>query len=182
MFMPTSLKYPCLLFLVCMLNPTSAQEPRKQVSYDFRASEQYRALDASARLQLEQVVKDLSQLERALDSFMKDHAGAPPQKLEELVPDYIDALPHDPFAASEQQLPEYLQRHQRSLDGRGYLYLQKPNGVSIQSYDPLTFAPSPGAWQIQSIGILNFPLRYRKSNPGLIRTRGYWGRIQLDVF
>ena len=34
----------------------------------------------------------------------------------------------------------------------------------------------------ESIGLRTFPLRYKNSNPGLIRSRGYWGRMMLDVF
>jgi hypothetical protein len=68
------------------------------------------------------------------------------------------------------------------LQGGTYLFLQKPGGTSIKSYVPLTFEPSPGAWQNQSIGLRTFPLRYKNSNPGLIRSRGYWGRMMLDVF
>ena len=103
-----------------------------------------------SRSRLETVVEDLAQLERALDSFMKDHEGAPPEKLEELVPKYIDRLPEDPFSNPEEKIPDYLNRHQCSLGGRGYLYLQKPNGTSIKSYDSLTFEPSQGSWQIQA--------------------------------
>ncbi len=128
----------------------AAQELRKPATCDFRDSDQYRALDEMSRSRLETVVEDLAQLERALDSFMKDHEGAPPEKLEELVPKYIDRLPEDPFSNPEEKIPDYLNRHQCSLGGRGYLYLQKPNGTSIKSYDSLTFEPSQGAWQIQA--------------------------------
>ena len=179
---PTFNNCLCLALLVCGFDVVAAQEIRKPATYDFRDSDQYRALDETSRSRLETVVEDLAQLERALNSFMNDHDGAPPEKMEELVPKYIDSLPQDPFANSEEKIPDYLKRHQRSLDGRGYLYLQKPGGTSIRSYVPLTFEPSPGAWQIQSIGLRTFPLRYKNSNPGLIRSRGYWGRMMLDVF
>ena len=167
---------------MCLFCSVHAQEPRKPTSYDFRESDQYRALDDMSRLRLEAAVNDLGRLERALDAFMKDHEGAPPIKLEELVPDYIEGLPQDPFWTVEDNIPAYLKRHQRSLDGRGYLYLQKPTGFSIKSYSPLMLEPTPGAWQIQSVGLRDFPLRYPRSNPGLIRTRGYWGRMKLDIF
>jgi len=88
-----------LALVVCSFDVVSAQELRKPAPYDFRDSDQYRALDETSRSRLETVVNDLEQLERALDSFMKDHDGAPPEKLEELVPKYIDSLPEDPFAA-----------------------------------------------------------------------------------
>lgn len=172
----------CITLLVCGFDFVAAQEIRKRATYDFRASDQYRALDETSRSRLDDVVEDLTQLERALDAFMEDHEGAPPVKLEELVPKYIESLPLDPFAGPEEKVPDHLSRHQHSLGGRGYLYLQKPNGTSIKSYDPLILEPSPGAWQIQSIGLRTFPLRYPISNPGLIRTRGYWGRYMLDVF
>lgn len=160
----------------------AAPELRKSPPYNFRDSDQYRALDESSRSRLKTVVDDLAQLERALDSFMKDHDGTPPETLYQLVPKYIVRLSEDPFASPDEKIPDDLKHHQRSLDGRGYLYLQKPGGGTITSYNPLTLKPSPGAWQIQSVGLRTFPLRYEKSNPGLIHTRGYWGRLQLDVF
>jgi hypothetical protein len=174
-----------VVLLVGSFTVVSAQESRKSVKsvpYDFRDTDQYRALDETSRSRLETVVDDLAKLERSLDSFMKDHDGAPPRTLEELVPKYIESLPHDPFATPEKPLPDYLKHHQTSLDGRGYLYVHKPRGRTIKSYDPIPFEPLPGAWQIQSVGLRTFPLRYERSNPGLIRTRGYWGRMMLDVF
>lgn len=171
-----------MMLVAGQLDGVPGQESHKPADYDFRDSDHYKALDESSRSRLETVVKDLAQLEQSLDSFMKDHDGAPPEKLEELVPVYIDRLPEDPFFNPDEKLPDYLKRHERSLDGRGYLYLRRPNGMSITSYEPLTLAPSPGAWQIQSAGLLRFPFRYKTSNPGLIRARGYWGRMVLDVF
>jgi hypothetical protein len=172
----------CLALVVWSFDGVAAQGIRKSPPYDFRDSHQYRALDETSRSRLKTVINDLERLERALNSFMEDHNGAPPKTLEELIPKYLASLPEDPFASPEEKIPDYLKHHQRSLDGRGYLYIQKPSGVSIKSYDPLEFSPAPGAWQIQSIGLRQFPLRYPVSNPGLIRTRGYWGRYQLDVF
>lgn len=172
----------CLALVICGFDATASQELRKPSSYDFRETAQYRALDETSRSRLELVVDDLEQLEGALDAFMKEHDGAPPEKLEQLVPNYLESLPQDPFASPEESIPDDLKRHQSSLDGRGYLYRQKPGSRSIKSYGLLEFEPSLGAWQIQSVGLRTFPLRYQKSNPGLIRTRGYWGRMILDVF
>lgn len=171
-----------LALLMCSVDIASSQDLRKPAPYNFRDSDQYRALDETSRKRLEAVIIDLEQLEGALDSFMKDHNGSPPKKLEELLPRYIDRLPQDPFASPDVKIPDYLKHHQRSLDGRGYFYLQKQGSFAVKSYDPLSLEPSLGAWQIQSVGLRTFPLRYEISNPGLIRTRGYWGRMQLDVF
>ena len=45
---------------------------------------------------------------------MNDHDGAPPEKMEELVPKYIDSLPQDPFAM-ESPGPRQLLRTSPSL-------------------------------------------------------------------
>lgn len=58
---------------MCLLCSVHAQELGKPTSYDFRASDQYRALDDMSRLRFETTVEDLGRLERALDAFMKDH-------------------------------------------------------------------------------------------------------------
>ena len=151
----------------------AAQISRKSARYDFQDSDQYRELDETSRARLKTVVDDLGQLERALVSFMKDDDnGTPPKTLEQLVPKYIDRLPEDPFASPDEKIPDDLKHYQRSLDGRGYLYLHKPK----------PWTPPRGAWEIRSVGLRTFPLRYDKSNPGLIRTQGYWGRFPLDVF
>jgi hypothetical protein len=150
--------YLSLALLVCSSSILPAQELPKKESYDFRESDSYRALDEISRSKLETVVEDLSRLERALDSFMKDHDGAPPKQLEELVPKYLASLPEDPFFNPDEEIPAYLKHHHRSLDGRGYIYLYRPKGSTIKSYDPLILEPSPGAWQVRSIGLRDFPL------------------------
>ncbi len=160
----------------------AAAQPRKPAAYDFRSSERYRELDATSRERLEKVVADFAVLEQALNAFMEDHQGAPPKTLTELVPEYVDELPVDPFAQKGVAIPDRLEHFNRSLDGRGYLYLQKPQGRLVRSGKRLEWQPSPGAWNIRSVGLPTFPLRYSVSNPGLIRTRGYWGRLLLDVF
>lgn len=175
------LSFITTLFLCCVQG-TLAQEKAKSNDYDFRNTDAFRNLPETSRTRLETVAKDLSRLERALDSFMDEHQGAPPERLEELVPKYLERLPEDPFFDSDEKIPDYLRAHQRSLDGRGYLYRFRPKGTMIKSYDPLELEPSPGAWEVRSIGLRDFPFRYSKSNPGLFRSRGYWGRFQLDVF
>ncbi len=171
---------------VAILLPSSrflaAQELRKPTTYKLRESNAYRALDLPTRKRLERVVADLAVLEKALNAFMDDHNDAPPKSLRDLVPKYLKCLPVDPFAKSDIEIPQTLKHFKRSLDGRGYIYCQKANGYLIKSYEPLEFQPLPGAWDIRSVGLPTFPLRHPVSNPGLIRTHGYWGRRQLDVF
>jgi len=160
----------------------AAQELPKSHIYDFRESAAYHDLDELTRKRLEKVVDDLDLIKHSLNAYMKDHSDSPPKKLEDLVPRYLKRLPVDPFSAKDTSIPKHLKHFERSLNGRGYLYCHKPSGHSIKSYHPLEFHPKPGAWDIRSIGLRKFPLRYQVSNPGLIRTRGYWGRLQLDVF
>ena len=93
----------------------------------------------------------------------------------------MQKLPVDPFAENAGKLPDHLQHFERSLDGRGYLYRQKPDGQTIKSYEPLEFEHAPGAWYIKSEGLQKFQFRYPRSNLGLIRSRGYWGRLQFDI-
>ena len=159
-----------------------AQQLRKPPAYKFRESEAFRALDQPTKKRLEQVVTDFAVLEKALNSFMDAHGGSPPKLLQDLVPKYLKKLPVDPFATKGAELSKGLKHFERSLDGRGYLYNHRPSGHVIKSYEPLELQPSPGAWDIRSVGLKDFPLRYRVSSPGLIRTRGYWGRLKLDVF
>ena len=73
---PTFNNCLCLALLVCGFDVVAAQELRKPATYDFRDSDQYRALDETSRSRLETVVEDLARLERAINSFMNDHCAA----------------------------------------------------------------------------------------------------------
>lgn len=170
------------LQMLILSNSLFGQKSHKPAMYDFRESDEYRALDDLSRERLATVVADFDELEAALNAFMNDHDGDPPETLSNLVPKYMKALPRDPFANPRQAVPIWLKHHKRSLDGLGYLYLMRGKRETIESYDLLVFGTAPGAWEIVSVGLLGFPLRYEVSNRGLIRAQGYWGRYQLDIF
>ena len=167
--------------LAVVLATFASAQADEPAAYDHRQSVEYRALDVAVRTKLNQVVQDFAAIEAAIIKFMAAHQGQPPQSLDELVPRFLAALPQDPFANSKAELPG---NWQRSLDGKGYLYQQRPGPVFVSSWEtPIKWQQLDGAWQIKSAGLMNFPLRYASKNGrGLLRTKGYWGRMKLDVF
>jgi hypothetical protein len=154
--------------------------------YDYSESTEYRALDVEEREKLDQVIKDLQSLEAAIRKHMLDHKGAAPKTLESLIPKYLPSLPRDPFFT-----PRKPDDHcQKSLSGAGYLYRRRPGPKFVTSWDPLTldpltFQPADDSWQIRSVGLPDFPLRYSpksKNGRGLVHRAGYWGHFIIDVF
>jgi len=169
-----------VVFAIVAVNLGTASA-QTEAPYDCTQSTDYRNLDGASRTKLHQAIDDLASLASALDSFMSDHRGQPPQSLDELVPVYIASLPMDPFAGSAVSADG---KWKQSLGGSGYLYQRRKGPAYEVSWSPeFAIHTLDGTWKIKSIGLPNFPLRYRSKNGrGLIRTRGYWGRMTFDVF
>lgn len=173
--------WPFILLSLVLVTPSIARS--EESGYDYRDSADYRELSPADRAKLERVVRDLRSLETAIKKYMLDHDGNAPQTLDALLPDYASVLPKDPFAEADAPPKKFNDHYQPSLRGRGYLYKWRPGPSIVKSWKPLTFHPSEDAWEIKSVGLENFPLRFRSSNGrGLIRSAGYWGRMILDVF
>ena len=172
-----------LAFMVAAQNLGLAQIASKR-SYDYRQSAEFRDLDGTSRAKLVQLVKDFNTLETALNRFMSDHQGQPPESLGELVPDYLTSLPKDPFADSDAEIHREWNNYKHSLDGAGYLYQRRPGPAYVTSWEePIKMQTLDGSWKVRSVGLPSFPLRYASENGrGLLRAKGYWGRMVLDVF
>ena len=173
----------CTFIPLVLLLVASSICRSEESGYHFRDSADYRELSAADRTRLERVVNDLRSLETAISKYLRDHDGDAPKTLDALIPDYILALPEDPFAdpgAAPKKLNEH---YQLSVRGRGYLYKWRAGPSVVKSWKPLAFHPGEDTWEIKSVGLENFPLRFRSKNGrGLIRSAGYWGRLKLDVF
>jgi len=167
---------------VTLLVPNlAAAQATKESAYDHRESAEYRALNSCSRERLSRVVEDLAVLETALDKYMADHDRQPPESLGELVPEYLAWLPKDPFAKPNAKVgPTW----KPSLGGAGYLYQRRLGSAYVTSRKkPLKLQRLNGSWKIKSVGLGNFPLRWESKNGrGLLRSKGYWSRMQFDVF
>ena len=171
------------LMLLALVLVTPSICSSEELEYDYRDSAEYHELSPADRAKLERVVKDLRSLETAIGKHMLDHDGDAPKTLDALLPDYVSVLPEDPFAKPDATPKKLNEHYQLSLRGRGFLYKRRAGPSIVKSWKPLTFYPSEDAWEIKSVGLENFPLRFRSSNGrGLIRGAGYWGRLMLDVF
>lgn len=140
--------------------PTAAS---RDEPYNFRKSEAYRALSGEDRRMLDQVHRDMVLLWGALDMYADDHNGKAPEKLEDLVPIYLDSLPIDPFAGrrallADAQLEDPLPGYRSSLSGIGYFYRQG-RGRS---------------WIVASMGLPEFPYLAERGNIGLYLPKGTW--------
>jgi hypothetical protein len=150
----------------------------------FRDSKEYADLKNAQRLKLETVDRDLAVLEAALDRYMKDQEGTPPMTLDALVPRYVAELPTDAFATGKTAADENLGDYSPSLAGWGYRYRRRDKmAYAISSVNPLEVQTTDGSWEVRSVGLPDFPYRYRAANArGLYQRNGYWGHFRLDVF
>lgn len=173
-----------MLALVMAISTVSADEQKTDSAtkpardsnrYRFRQTADFQKLSRHEQRALNRVIADFDRLGKAIGRYMADHESVPPASLELLVPEYLERLPTDPFAAAtarEKKSPQKGLKFRRSLGGRGYEYRARPQ-------------PTYAAWQIRSSGLTEFPLRFRpsvKHSRGLVRSEGYWGRLLLDVF
>ena len=172
-----------IAFTMVLPNIVSSQTRSRQV-YDYRPSAEYRSLDTTSKARLDQVVKDFATLETALNKYVSVHHGQPPESLDELVPNYLPSLPRDPFASPNGQIPNQWQHYKQSLGGAGYLYQRRRGPVCVTSWKkPIKVHTLNGSWRFRSVGLPSFPLRHAARNGrGLIRAKGYWGRMLIDVF
>ncbi|MFG0328230.1 MAG: hypothetical protein ACF8SC_13305 [Phycisphaerales bacterium JB037] len=145
--------------------PRSGASPvaSRDEPYNFRESEAYRALSGEDRRMLDQVHRDMVLLWGALDMYADDHNGKAPEKLEDLVPIYLDSLPIDPFAGrrallADAQLEDPLPGYRSSLNGIGY-HFRQGRGRS---------------WIIASVGLPEFPYLAERGNIGLYLPKGTW--------
>lgn len=166
-----------LLIVTCCVAPVAAE--RKTKEYDYRESAEYRELSKEDQKRVDQVAKDLRLLKKAIKKYIKDHDHQAPEKLSDLVPDYLPRLPKDPFADPKARSNE----NQQSPSRADYRYRHRYGPSFVKSLKPYTLEPTDDAWEVKSVGLPKFPLRLEPRNhKGLYSNEGYWGQLILDVF
>jgi len=141
-----------ILSALCLATYCSASLGDDTHRYNFRSTPAYEQLSAEQQVKLEQVNRDLARLYEAVNRYASDHDGRAPKDLKTLVPQYLAALPRDPFATAS-SASERLGRGQRpSLGGWGYRY----------SPDAAYFV------YVSSVGLPRFPYKGER-NYGLYR-------------
>jgi hypothetical protein len=156
-----------LVLLVCITIGTGQAETKER--YNFRKSDAYKQLSKENKDKLEQVHRHLTMLWAALDRYCDDHDGNPPQRLEQLAPDYLAELPSDPFATEETK-KERPAANTPSKNGWGYRYRKGPQMLVGKDFQDAV----KRSWVLSSVGLPNFPYLAERNNIGLYIAKGIW--------